>query len=142
MYTIISIFAIIPPKKEVVKIRKTKSDSDSDGGENHTCTRLQTFHFHYFACYSSSDALENEIYIYLYIWSSEVKDVCRCCIYTSANTRRFLTGGSSTHKTSTGVRTGFGRFVKRFLALFRHRTIPDRALCGSRMVAVQIVLFN
>ena len=42
MYTLISKFAIIPPKKQVVKIRKIDADSDSDGGENHTCTRLQT----------------------------------------------------------------------------------------------------
>jgi len=30
----ISTFVIIPPKKEIVKIRKTEADSDIDGGEN------------------------------------------------------------------------------------------------------------
>ena len=42
MYTFISQFAIIPPKKQVVKLRKIDADSDCDGGENYTCTRLQT----------------------------------------------------------------------------------------------------
>ena len=39
--TLIPKFAIIHPKKHVVKIRKTEADSDGDGGENHTCSRLQ-----------------------------------------------------------------------------------------------------
>jgi len=39
-YTLISKFAISPPKKQVVNTRKTEADSDSDGGENHTCSRL------------------------------------------------------------------------------------------------------
>jgi len=37
--TFISKFAIIPPKKQVVVIRKIEADSDGD--ENHTCSRLQ-----------------------------------------------------------------------------------------------------
>ena len=37
MYKLISNFAVIPPEKQVVKIRKTEADSDSDEGENHTC---------------------------------------------------------------------------------------------------------
>ena len=34
MYTLISTFAIMPPKKQVVKKRKTKPDSDSNEGKN------------------------------------------------------------------------------------------------------------
>jgi len=41
MNTFISKFAIIPQKKQVVKIRKIEADSDSDCDENHTCSRLQ-----------------------------------------------------------------------------------------------------
>jgi len=40
MYTLISKVAIIPPKKQVFKIRKIEADTDSDGGENYTCTGL------------------------------------------------------------------------------------------------------
>ena len=43
MCTLISKFAIITPKNQVVKIRKTEADPDSDAGENHTCSRLQNF---------------------------------------------------------------------------------------------------
>ena len=43
MNTFISKFAIIPQKKQVVKIRKIEADSDSDCDENHTCSRLQKF---------------------------------------------------------------------------------------------------
>jgi len=39
----ISKFAIIPPKKQVVKIKKIAADSDIDGDGNHTCSRLQNF---------------------------------------------------------------------------------------------------
>ena len=41
MNTFVSKFAIIPPKKQDVKIRKIEANSDSDGDENHTCLRLQ-----------------------------------------------------------------------------------------------------
>ena len=41
MNTFTSKFAIIPQKKQVVKIRKIKADSDSDYDENHICWRLQ-----------------------------------------------------------------------------------------------------
>ena len=40
-FIIISKFAIIPPKKQVVKM-KIEADSD-DGDGNHTCSRLQKF---------------------------------------------------------------------------------------------------
>jgi len=39
----ISKFAIIPSKKQVVKIKKIGADSDIDGDGNHTCSRLQKF---------------------------------------------------------------------------------------------------
>ena len=35
MYTLISKFAIIRPKKQVDQIRKIETDFDSDGSENH-----------------------------------------------------------------------------------------------------------
>jgi len=38
---VISKCAIIPPKKQVVKIKKIEADTDSDGDGNHTCSRLQ-----------------------------------------------------------------------------------------------------
>jgi len=41
MNTFSSKFAIIPQKKQVVKIRKIKADSDSDSDENHTWSSLQ-----------------------------------------------------------------------------------------------------
>jgi len=41
MYTLISKFAIIPPKKQVAKIRTIEADPDSDEGESHTCTKVQ-----------------------------------------------------------------------------------------------------
>jgi len=43
MNTFTSKFAIIPHKKQVVKIRQNEADSDSDYDENHTCSRLQKF---------------------------------------------------------------------------------------------------
>jgi len=71
MYTFNSKFAVIRPKKQVVKIRKIEADPDSDGGDNHAFTRLQTFQQHLFvACYSSSAAQAKYIYLYL----------C-CCFY-------------------------------------------------------------
>jgi len=39
MYTLISTFAIIPPKKQVVKIRKT--DADNDRGKTVKATLAQ-----------------------------------------------------------------------------------------------------
>jgi len=36
-------FAIIPQKKQVVKIRKIEAYSDSGCDKNHTCSRLQKF---------------------------------------------------------------------------------------------------
>ena len=65
MYTLISEFAIILLKKQVVKIRKTEADSDSDGGENHTCSRLQKKHS-FVACYLSSVAQAKYIFLYIY----------------------------------------------------------------------------
>ena len=57
MNTFISKFAIIPQKKQVVKIRKIEADSDSDCDETHTCSRLQKFQKHLFvACLSSFTA--------------------------------------------------------------------------------------
>jgi len=37
----ISKFAIIPPKKLVVKIKKIEADCNIDGDGNHKCSRLQ-----------------------------------------------------------------------------------------------------
>jgi len=44
MNSLILKFAIIPSKKQVVKIKKIEADSGSDGDENHTCSRLQKMH--------------------------------------------------------------------------------------------------
>jgi len=41
MNTFVLKFAIVPPKKRVVKIRKIEADSDIDGDKNYTCSRLQ-----------------------------------------------------------------------------------------------------
>jgi len=41
MYIFILTFVIIPPKKQVIKIRKIEAGSDSDGGETHTYFILQ-----------------------------------------------------------------------------------------------------
>jgi len=41
MNAFISKFAIILPKKQVVKTRKIEANSDSDGDENHTCKKIQ-----------------------------------------------------------------------------------------------------
>jgi len=48
-YICISKFAIIPSKKQFVKIRKIEADSDSDGDEKHTCWRLQKYYL-FVAC--------------------------------------------------------------------------------------------
>ena len=77
MYIFISKFATISPKKQVVKLRKTKPDPDSDGGENHTCTRVQKNRYHFFvACYSSSAAQAKYIFYINAVWSLEVKYLC------------------------------------------------------------------
>ena len=59
-------FAIIPPKKQVAKIRKTEADPDSDEDENHTCSRLQKFQEHLFVAYYSSPAAQAK-YIFQYL---------------------------------------------------------------------------
>jgi len=64
----ISKFAIIPPKKQVVKLKKTEADSGSDGDENHTCLRLQkiinsTCSLHV----NHSQLLKRNIYICIYV---------------------------------------------------------------------------
>ena len=92
MYTLISTFAIISPKKQVVKRRKIKTDSGSDGGENHACTldkNCKKNQKHLFvARYSVSAAKAKYVRSYLYLWSSEVK-----CMYstTKAKLNSFLT---------------------------------------------------
>ena len=115
MFTFISKFVIISPKKQIVKKRKIEADPDSDGGKNQDCTRLQkkfnsTCSLHVL----HPQLLKRNIYFCIYtFWFLEVKYLFWCnkyfCKYTS-----LLTGCSSTHKTSAGARTGVGRFVKRF----------------------------
>jgi len=66
MNTFISKFAIILPKKQIVKIRKIEADSDIDGDENHLCSRLQKFQKHLFVvCLSSLSAQAKYIFLYL-----------------------------------------------------------------------------
>jgi len=83
MYTLISKFAIIPSKKQIVKIRKIEADSDSDRDENNTCSKLQKKSIALYNCslHVIHPQLQSEIpYILLYLcsWSSEVKYRCRC----------------------------------------------------------------
>jgi len=104
-------FAIIPPKKHVVKIRKTEADSDSNGGENcnSTCS-LDVIH---------PQLLKRYIYfcIYIFVFKSAISMFVDA-ICTSANTRRFspvalrlINHRPVPGRASSGVRTGIGRFV-------------------------------
>ena len=54
---------------------------------------------------------------------------------TSENTYRFSTGGSSTHKTSTGGRAVIGRFVKRFSNV-------KREACVSCLLTIYRILWK
>ena len=81
--------------------------------------------------------------------SLEVIYLCKCNMYYCKNTS-LLTGGSSTHKTSSGARTGIVRcpdghwpicketFLM-FLALIRHRMMSGHAPYGARSGTVDIV---
>jgi len=93
MCSFISKFAIISPKKLIVKIRKIEAGPDSNGGENHTL------------CSS--------------FWSLNLKKnyVETICICTSANTRRFSPAAVELIKhrqvpvwASSGARAGICRF--------------------------------
>jgi len=54
----------------------------------------------------------SEIYIFVFMFLV-FRSLCKCNMYICKNTS-LLTGGSSTHKTSAGTRTGIVQFVKRF----------------------------
>jgi len=78
---------------------------------------------------------QKKICLYLLFWSSEVKYVCRFNVFLCKCTS-FLADGSSTHKTSAGARKCIVRclasadlliYFEKFLAIFRHRTMPCRA---------------
>jgi len=103
--------AIILPKKQVVKIKKIESDFDIDSNGNHTCSRLQKLH-----------SCSSEIYIFVFMFLDFRSDIylCKCNMYICKNTS-LLTGGSLTHKTSAGPRTGIIRFPD------GHRPVPGRA---------------
>jgi len=67
--------------------------------------------------------LKGNIFLFFFwFWSLKVKYLCRCSLYFCKNTSLF-TGGISTHKTSAVART---KYVWKFLALVRHRTMPGR----------------
>jgi len=107
--------------------------------------------------------LKRKIYIYIYLnlcfRSFEVKYLCICNMYFCKNTS-LLTGGSSTHETSAGARTGIVRCLDghrpvpgrasadllrdyfKFLSLVRHRTMPGRAPYGTRTGTVGIVRYE
>ena len=77
--TFISNFAIIPQKKQVVKIRKVETDSDSDCDENHTCSRQQKNSIALVSCMLIILSCSSEIYyLYLYFWSLEMKYLRKC----------------------------------------------------------------
>jgi len=109
MNTFISKLAIIPPKKQVVKIRKIEANADSDGDENHTCPRLQKNSIALVRCMFIILSCLIEIYIFLYyVFGLEVKYLCKYNMFFCKNTS-LLTGGCSTHETSSGARTGIVR---------------------------------
>jgi len=86
----ISTFAIIPPKKLVVKIKRIEADSDSYGDANHTCSRLQNFNSSCSLHVKYPELLKRNIYFYLCFWSLQVKYIYYVnVIFTSAKTRRF-----------------------------------------------------
>jgi len=96
-------FAIILPKKQVIKIRKTEAGSDSDGGETHTYFRLQNFNS---ICLLHANHSQLFIYICIYVFGLyKMKYLCKCNNVLLQNTS-LITGGSSTHETSSRVRTG------------------------------------
>ena len=63
MDTFISKFAVIPPKKQVVEIRKIETVYDSNGDENHTCSRLQKNTIPLVRCMLIILCCSSEIYI-------------------------------------------------------------------------------
>ena len=117
--------AIIPPKKQFVKIRKIEADADSDG-EKHTCSRQQQNSIALVRCMLIILSCSSEIY-YLYscFWSLEIKYLCKCNMFFCKNTS-LLTGGSLTHETSVCARTGIVRCPD------RHRPVSGRASSGAR----------
>jgi len=68
--TVISKFAIVPPKKQVVKTRKIVTDSASDGDENHTCSILQNFNSTCSLHVNHPRRFKRNIYVCVYVfWS-------------------------------------------------------------------------
>jgi len=113
MNTFISKFAIIPPKKQVVKIRKIEADSDSNGDENHSCSRP-----HFLLHVNHPQLLKRNIYFCIYFyglwkWKIYVNAIHVC---TSAKTRRF---------SPVAVR------------LTKHRPVPGRRSSGARTAIVR-----
>jgi len=107
----ISKVAIIPPKKQVVKIKMIEADSDIDGDGNHTSQDCTKFNSTCLLHVNHPQLLKRNIFLYLCFWSLEAIYLCKCNMYICKNTL-LLICGSSTHKTL--ARTGIGRFVKRF----------------------------
>jgi len=121
MNTLISKFATIPPKKQVVKIRKIEADPDSNGDENHTCSKHQHFNTTCLLHVNHPQLLKRNIYIWIYVFGLGKRNIYVYTICTSAKTRRFspvavrlIKHRPVPGRASSGARTGIGRFVKRF----------------------------
>jgi len=119
IYISISKFAIIPPKKQVDKIRKIEANSDSDGAENHTCPRLQKNSIALVRCMFISCLIEMYIFCIMFLvlkWNIYVNTIC-----SSAKTFCFSPVAVRLIKhrpvpgwASSFARTSIDRFVKRF----------------------------
>ena len=163
MNTFISKFTIINPNKQVVtkerlrltlKVMVMKTTLAQDCKNFNSTCWLQVNH---------PQLLKQNIYFVFMFWSLEVDYLCKCNMYFCKNTS-LLTDGCSTHITSAGARTGARtgivrcpdghrpvpgrasadsiRYVLKFLALVRHRTMPGRAPYGARTGTVGIVRFE
>jgi len=132
-------FAIIPSKKQVVKIKKLESDSDSNGDENHTCSILQftsTCSLHG----NHRQLLKQNISIFAIMFlgfrsemSMQMQYVLQYCKNTS-----LLTGGSSTHKTSAGRGRASADLLRDLFKVsgdcqtsYDARTVGARLICAN-----------
>ena len=117
----ISKFAIIPPKKQVVKIRKIEADSDSNGDKNHTCSRQQTkinstflLHVNY------SQLLMRNIYFFVFMYLVfNCVDIVRCPVKFMYNFKFH------------GARMAFGRVNEGKMTSAGHRTVSGQATFES-----------
>jgi len=109
MLTFTSQCAINPQKKQVVQIRKIQTDSDSDCDAKPHLLKTANILIALIRCMYIILSCSSEIYyLYLSFLSKGMKYLCKCNMVFCMNTS-LLHGGSSTHKTSAGARTGIVR---------------------------------